>query len=218
MKQERKMSVKPRSRAVSSVSDGRNRSTSNASNLGSTYSLTVHTASHSTEEIILNQDVFKDFVSIGDFVKVFEPSRPDESIVLKVASMQQSAGRYEISISKTVADVVNLKSFVRVEVEKICDEKTVWLDFVEVAFKKQYLQRGNMWRCRKMLFGRSVHLGQNLSINEMQLQIQELRIESSKQKSGIITENTKFVFRSRSCRIGWLIQITAEMWDYDQNG
>lgn len=33
-------------------------------------------------------------------------------------------------------------------------------------------------------------------------------------KSGIVTEDTMITFRSRSSRIFWLVQISAEMWDY----
>jgi hypothetical protein len=53
--------------------------------------------------------------------------------------MQQAANRFEISISKTIAESLNLVSFIRVAVEKI-DEEKAWLDFCELTFKKQYLQ------------------------------------------------------------------------------
>ena len=33
-------------------------------------------------------------------------------------------------------------------------------------------------------------------------------------KSGVVTEDTKITFRSRSSRIIWLVQISSEMWDY----
>jgi len=61
-------------------------------------------------------------------------------------------------------------------------------------------------------------IGQNIAINGMQAQIQELRIEamSMNTSSGIITKKTKFVFRSRSSRIIWLLQMSAEMWDFDR--
>jgi len=61
-------------------------------------------------------------------------------------------------------------------------------------------------------------IGLNIAINGMQAQIQELHIEgmSMNTSSGIITKTTKFVFRSRSSRIIWLLQISAEMWDFDQ--
>lgn len=40
--------------------------------------------------------------------------------------------------------------------------------------------------------------------------------DSNKINSGVVTESTKFVFRSRSARIIWLVQISAEMFDFDQ--
>ena len=40
--------------------------------------------------------------------------------------------------------------------------------------------------------------------------------DSTKINSGVVTESTKFVFRSRSARIIWLVQISAEMFDFDQ--
>jgi hypothetical protein len=59
--------------------------------------------------------------------------------------------------------------------------------------------------------------GQNISnINGVQVQIQVIMKDSNKINSGVVTESTKFVFRSRSARIIWLVQISAEMFDFDQ--
>lgn len=41
-----------------------------------------------------------------------------------------------------------------------------------------------------------------------------IRHDNQPAKSGIITEDTMITFRSRSSRIFWLVQISAEMWDY----
>ena len=38
--------------------------------------------------------------------------------------------------------------------EKVEDISQVEVDFIEVVFRKQFLQRGNMWRTKKALFGR----------------------------------------------------------------
>ncbi len=73
-----------------------------------------------------------------------------------------------------------------------------------------------MWRFKSSMFGKSVYTGQNVSINGMQAQIVQLRHKAASTMSGIISEKTKFVFRSRSSRIIWLVQISAEMWEFDQ--
>ncbi len=176
--------------------------------------LMVHTHSHCAEDMMLNSDLFYDY-EIGDIVQIYDHERTNDRLILKVMSMPPTSGRLEISLSKVVAESLSFKPFSKVVVEKISEEQAS-VNFVEFVFKRQYLQRGNMWRFKKSMFGKSVHMGQNLSINGMQAQILQLRNKSSSTTSGIITEKTKFVFRSRSSRIIWLVQISAEMWEFDQ--
>jgi hypothetical protein len=163
---------------------------------------------------MLNGDIFYDY-NIGDIVQVYDPDRINDRLILKVLSMPPTSGRLEISLSKVVAESLGFKPFGKVTVEKISEEQAS-ISFVEFVFKRQYLQRGNMWRFKKAMFGKSVHMTQNLSINGMQAQILQLRNKSTSTMSGIITEKTKFVFRSRSSRVIWLVQISAEMWEFDQ--
>jgi Vacuolar membrane-associated protein Iml1 len=69
------------------------------------------------------------------------------------------------------------------------------------------------------MFGRPVHVGQTVTaVGGVQAQVQELGIKGTPMISGVISERTHFVFRSRSARIIWLVQISSEMWEYDQNG
>ena len=42
----------------------------------------------------------------------------------------------------------------------------------------------------------------------------DIRNGNQELKSGFLTPETKITFRSRSSRIFWLVQISAEMWDY----
>ncbi len=177
-------------------------------------SVMTHTASHSAEELILNPDFYSDFHA-GDLVQIYDPEKKKHRLILRVPPLQPSAVRFELSILKTVADSVNLKQFNRVIIDSITEEEAA-LDFVELSFKKQYLPRGNMLRFKSGLIGRTVHVNQNLSFSSMQAQSQDLRRETNQSFSGLITEKTKFVFRSKSARIIWLVQISAEMWDIDE--
>jgi DEP domain-containing protein 5 len=180
-------------------------------------SLTVHQTSHSSEELILNPDLFADF-QVGELIQIYDPEKPQKNrLVFRVPVFPSTppSSRLEVSILKTIADSVNLKQFHRVVVDRI-DELDATLDFVELSFRKQYLQRGNMLRFKGNLQGRTVHFNQNLNINSMQAQVQELRRDAKPTNSGVIRESTKFVFRSKSSRIIWLVQISAEMWDVDE--
>jgi hypothetical protein len=177
-------------------------------------SLMVHTLSHCTEDLMLNSDVFYDYI-VGDTLQVYDSDRPTDRLVLRVQSTPSATGRLEISLSKVIAEAMGFKPFAKVVVDKISEEESS-ISFVELVFKRQYLQRGNMWRFKKAMFGKPVHTNQNLAINGMQAQILQLRNGHSPTMSGIITDKTKFVFRSRSSRVIWLVQISAEMWEFDQ--
>ena len=175
----------------------------------------VHTSNHSVEDIILNPEIFKD-LSEGNYIHIYENERPRSKLVVKVPLMQTCGKSLEVSLSKVFADAFNMKPFSRVVIEKIKPQE-FYVDFVELAFRRQFLQRGNMWRFKEAMVGRPVYIGQNVSVDGVQAQIQELR-DNQKQPflSGVISENTNFIFRSRSARIKWLVQISSEMWEYDQ--
>lgn len=184
-------------------------------------SLMIHNPSTSSlnggDEVILNPEVFPD-MKPGSLIQIFDPDSPSNVIVLKVPNKAQlPTGRMEISILKTIADAAGFKQFSRVVVGHI-SESEAKIDFVELSFRRQYLQRGNMLRFKSALVGRTVFQNQNITINSMQANIQDLRKSSKPIVSGLVTNATKFVFRSKSARIVWLVQISAEMWDVDKDG
>jgi len=175
----------------------------------------VHSSTHSNEDIILNRDIFRDLAE-GNFVQIYDPEKVNMKLILKLPVLQPCGNRLELSLSKVLADAFGFKPFSRVLVEKITPLEYNVL-FVELAFRRQFLQRGNMWRFKEAFCGRPVYFGQNVSVDGIQAQIQELRDETNMPMiSGIISKNTNFIFRSRSARIKWLVQMSSEMWDYDK--
>jgi len=180
------------------------------------YQLLIHTATHSQDEVILNRNVFP-HIYPGDYIQIIDPDKPNDRLILKAPNRQNAVGRLEISLAKSIAESLNFKAFTRVVVEKI-DIEEAKVDFVELAFRRQFLQRGNMWRFKQATFGGTFYEGQNIALDGIQAQIQELGNDGCRKVSGIITNKTHFTFRSRSARIIWLLQISAEMWEYDRNG
>lgn len=177
----------------------------------------IHTLNHSSEDIILNPDIFKD-IKEGNYVQIFDPDRPENKIIVKVPTLKSAhTNRLEISLSKIIADRFQLKPYSRVTVSKV-EGPEANVDFVELAFRRQFLQRGNMWRFKKTMIGKAVYVGQNIVVDGIQAQIQEVGCPGQLKVSGVVSESTHFIFRSRSAKIVWLVQISAEMWEYDQNG
>jgi hypothetical protein len=179
--------------------------------------LTLHPATHSSEEIILNSFFYSE-LKPNDLIAIYDPEHHEHRLIVRVPNEKPTPSTLEISIQKSIAEAVSLIQYTKVVVERITEADAA-LDFVELSFKRQYLQRSNMYRFKQSLIGRTLHLNQNITINGMQASVQEVKnkdtIPSDNKRSGLITESTKFVFRSKSARIIWLVQISAEMWDID---
>lgn len=58
----------------------------------------------------------------------------------------------------------------------------------------------------------------NDSIMEEENVIEETEGEKLTSNSGLITERTKFIFRSRSAKIYFLFQMSCEMWQFCDDG
>ena len=195
----------------------------------------LHTLDHCSDDIILNLDIFND-IHPGDYIRVKDssmsaanynlgdvnstPSNPGYifRVPLAPAPQKTTSGRLEISINKTIAETINFKTYARVTVEKITNPSEYEIEFVELVFKRQFLNRGHMWFIKHMLVLRSVCMHQNLTLNGIQLTIQEMYVRGVPALTGVISDKTNIIFRSRSCRFVWLVQLSAEMWEFDQRG
>ena len=107
------------------------------------FSLMVHTVKHSSEELILNKDLFAHLVP-GEYIQLLDPERPSLRLVLKVPQLQTTGGTLEASLSKTIAEPLDMKPFSRVYIEKVTPAEAE-VDFVELTFRRQFLQRGYVY-------------------------------------------------------------------------
>ncbi|PRD26788.1 UNVERIFIED_CONTAM: Depdc5 [Trichonephila clavipes] len=117
-----------------------------------------------------------------------------------------------------------------VTVRVIENLKDVSLDSVELTFKDQYLARSDMWRLKNYLVCLFACVYVNVSINTclypekkidffgIRCQVLEMYILGEKVASGIVTADTKIVYRSASSMVYLFIQMSCEMWDFDING
>ena len=135
---------------------------------------------------------------------------------LKVSS------RNHISILRQIADLYELSTYDMVTVHKLTGmeaEKAlqaVSADFLLLTIKDQFLSRGELHFFQNSLVGSWIYEGQRLyePSRGIHANAREIRHGGINTNSGIVTESTKFVYRSRSSRIFWLVQLSAEMWDY----
>ena len=184
--------------------------------MADSYSLYVHAKTHSTHDVILNSEVFPN-IKVNDYVQIYESDDTEHKLTLRVSYLEAKGGRLEISILKSIAEAFHLVSYIKVYVQVI-DSASATADFVELAFRKQFVQRGDMTRFKNAMIGKAVHINQNIDLEGVNMLTQEISHHNKSMKCGIITDNTNVVFRSRSARVFWLVQISSEMWEIDKNG
>ena len=88
---------------------------------------------------------------------------------------------------------------------------------VELAFRDEYLSRGDMWRlATSELSERTVYKDQKiLFLNTIKATVKNVYINGRSKLSGYFATDTKPVFRSESARYTLFIQMSREMWEFD---
>lgn len=137
--------------------------------------------------------------------------------VLYIPQKQCLAISDSISVEQSLASAFQLRSYADVIVN-VVDPKDVALDSVELTFKDHYLARSDMWRWKQAMVNSCVYHKKLIEIHASRLQVYEMWAHGEQVASGVITEDTKIVYRSASSMVYLFIQMSSEMWDFDING
>jgi DEP domain-containing protein 5 len=156
--------------------------------------------------------------SVADCLHISNAEMKEEQMVVKVDSITIRGQRLEVTISKMIAESLKINSFSSKVLVSKAAALDVELDFAMLSFKRQFVQRGDMMRFKKAVMGRIIYSGQTINCENVQSTVQDMEISRRPIRSGIVTADTNIVFRSRSARIYWLVQISAEMWELDKAG
>lgn len=206
-------------------------------NAEKTYKLTLHHRQDYDQELVLNPDLFPGFQA-GDYIEITPVGETDGggsgsesesgglglgSIVLRLKYFEAVRGRLEVSVLRRIStreEFKHLRSFMRVHVRKVVAPYTGYnVNYMELSFKDQYISQGEFWRFRSALHGQSIYVGKNISLLGIQARVEEMLTEGNlKIFSGIIRPWTRFIFRSGSARLFWLVQLSKEMWDFAEDG
>lgn len=68
------------------------------------------------------------------------------------------------------------------------------------------------------MFGKSLRISKNLQLLGVRAQVKAMLRNGQNVDCGVVGADTKLILRSRSSRIFWLIQMSTEMWEFDENG
>jgi hypothetical protein len=193
-----------------------------AGGLRQVVALSVHTHRFSSEEVVINSDVFA-WVKPGDIVALFPADRRrTDRLALSVGKAGVQASKHgvatlKVSVLKSIADRFGLHSMQQVVVSQI-DPQQIKLDSLQLTFDSQFLSRSVLWRISQALEGKCLYRGQRLTVLGHKLRVQHMFLNGAEITSGLVESFTKVNFRSRSARIIWLVQMSQEMWDFANDG
>lgn len=93
------------------------------------------------------------------------------------------------------------------------------IEHVELYFRDQYIGRSDMWRLSTSLVDQCVYVGQRVQLpTGMRATVGRLYIDGQRALSGYVAPSTKAVFRSESAKYDILLQMSKEMWEFDEGG
>jgi hypothetical protein len=142
---------------------------------------------------------------------------PHNALFIKIHSLDPVKANFDVSISSTLAELFGLVARAPVVVRVVEAARTT-VNFIEISFKNQYIGRSDNWRIKYALQNRSVYKGAPIQIDGQKLRVDEILMGGRPAKSGLISANTRFTFRSRSARLFFLIQLSEEMWEFADDG
>lgn len=186
------------------------------------------------EELLLHSEDFPGLLP-GDVVEIYHPENEEEDedermprLVLMVHKnsiypdnqLTKPLNKETVYIEKSVAETFHLPNFKDVVVTKVVDKRDVALDSVELTFKEQYMGRSEMWRQNKKLVDTCVFLNKKVDLcnGHVRCQVNEMWGQGDKVSSGVVTPDTKVVFRSPTAMVYLFVQMSSEMWDFNTHG
>lgn len=139
---------------------------------------------------------------------------------LKESTPASSKLNFQLSlISNPLQKLLDLLPRSLVQIRAITDLESIEADSIEIFIKDVNLSRDSMWNFSSSLVRNCVYIDQRLSfLNNRCGVVKYIYKNGQKILSAYIGENTKIVYRSESAKLTFLIQLSREMWHFEENG
>ncbi|EPX71214.1 DEP domain-containing protein [Schizosaccharomyces octosporus yFS286] len=207
-----------------------------------TLNLWTHDSALSSHSAIINYDLVPG-ATLGDVfeVKVAQsdeygseqddlspPSRTkskrtQESIYLKPfplsGELKKKHPNLQLSVKHELSTLLGSHSREPVSVKPCTDKTMIEADHVVIFFRDQFISRSDMWRLSRTLCDTCVYQKQRVYfLGNVQGEIGSIWKNGKKCKSAYFTENTRPIFRSESAKFLIFIQMSEEMWHFEEDG
>jgi DEP domain-containing protein 5 len=196
----------------------------NEKNLKIKATLLIHNENFSHEEILINPQKFPK-IKIGDILEIKninkelqeENEDKKKKLFIIINNIEPIKGVTEVSIIKEIADNFKLDVNKEISIQQY-ERSEIELSHIEVIIKDDYITRGLLWSFIKKQSETTAYKNKKYQFEGLNGQLNKLLRNEEEVMSGLITEDTKVTFRTRSTKIYWLIQVSKEMFEYSQNG
>jgi DEP domain-containing protein 5 len=107
------------------------------------------------------------------------------------------------------------------------NDSAVEADYVEMAFKDMFLDRADMWRLARSLRGKTIYVGKRVMFaGSIRNTVKSIYVHSSltghgpsrNATSAWVSSRTRPIFRSESSRFLLMVQMAAELWEFEEDG
>jgi len=140
-----------------------------------------------------------------------------DGVSLEKPEQQHNIGTISL-LSGQLKTMIDLPTKSKVWIKKK-NKKEYQADLIEINLKDCFLNRGDMWALSSHLQDTCVFSNQRLTfIEAIRGTVKGIYRDGHKVLSGYIGESTRVVFRSESAKLIFLIQITEEMWNFEETG
>ncbi|KAJ2517272.1 vacuolar membrane-associated protein iml1 [Coemansia sp. RSA 1939] len=151
---------------------------------------------------------------------------PRREILLQVGEVRKDTQQIQASMSNFVARTMwgEYLTNQRVAIRKIDmhnseERESIRADFVEIAFRDQYVGRSDMWRLWRHLSMKTLYNDKPANMEGLiRANVRRIYKDNVQVPCGYIDSSTQPIFRSESGRFIILIQMSEEMWAYQEDG
>ncbi|KAF9274064.1 vacuolar membrane-associated protein iml1 [Mortierella alpina] len=185
--------------------------------------LYVHTDHFSTRDFLIDPAFFPN-VQPNDLFEIYDPALPQDTskrLVIQwtgLGNNTQLRAPVQVSLTNNIAKAFGLSPRQDVIVQR-ADPNKYAAKYVELTFRDQYIGRSDMWRLRTSLVGSCVYETKKIVyLGCIRAQVKEIYVGNQSVPSGYITSETRIIFRSESAKCFIFIQMSREMWEFDEDG
>ncbi|CAK9438592.1 uncharacterized protein LODBEIA_P28160 [Lodderomyces beijingensis] len=138
----------------------------------------------------------------------------------RLKSSVHSQSQSQVSLmSHPFQNLLDLAPRSVIQIRKITDLDSVAIDSMEVFIKDVNLSRDAMWQFASTLVGTCCYSEQRLTYLGFRIGVVKYIYKHGRRVfSGYVNEETKVIFRSESAKLTVLVQLSREMWNFEENG